>query len=176
MQEDWKALIAKIAYWKQIANDNDDLAALPWHLPKIAASEGDIQLAEDRIGVRLSASYRNFLTRANGWQGFFVLTNLFGTDTLTENLRREILIRPDVAEYISESDIDERCIVPIGASDADRDVFLLVSEDSQKCSGEVIWLAGAEVERFSDFRSFFEAMINYNARLAQQLTAQKQKN
>lgn len=72
-------------------------------------------------------------------------------------------------QYIASLGLQEEVVIPIGSSKADMDVFILVSERSSKNAGEVLWLAGSEVERYPDFREFFEAMVNYNAELAQRL-------
>lgn len=173
MQEDWKASIVKIAHWKQIANEHDKLGVLPWHLPKVAASEAKVAEAEAHMEMSFSAPYREFLGLANGWKGFFVSTDLFGTDDFLSDRAKEVRNRPDVQEYISSLGLSEDVAIPIGATDVDMDVFILVSETSPDIPGAVLWLAGSEVDRYPDFREFFEAMVNYNAGLAQKLAAQK---
>jgi hypothetical protein len=173
MQEDWKASIAKVAHWKQIANENDKLGAFPWHLPRVAASKAMIAQAEAHVGISFSPPYREFLSLADGWRGFFVSTDLFGTEDFLSGRAIEVRNRLDVREYISGARLNDRDLVPIGASDVDMDVFLLISETATQNSGEVIWLAGSEVDRYLDFQEFFEAMINYNARLAQRLISQR---
>jgi hypothetical protein len=173
MNEDWKASIAKIVHWKQITNENDTLGAFPWHLPRVAGTPGRIAEAEKCAGVPFSASYREFLGLADGWRGFCVTTDLFGTEDFLTGRAAQVRQRPDVSEYISLSDVDARFVVPIGASEADMDVFLLISEASPIQGGIVIWTAGGEVDRYPDFRAFFESMVNYNARLAHQLVAQR---
>ncbi len=172
MQEDWKASIAKIAYWKQIINENDKLGAFPWHLPRVAASDARIAEAEAHIGASFSAPYRELLSLADGWRGFCVSTDLFGTEDFLGERAIEVRDRSDVQEYVFDAGLSYQDVVPVGASDADTDVFLLVSDASPQRAGEVIWLAGSEVDRYADFREFFEAMVNYNARLAQQLINQ----
>ena len=173
MQEDWKALIAKIAHWKQITNENDKLGAFPWHLPRVAASDARIAEAEAHVGVSFSAPYRELLSLADGWKGFCVSADLFGTEDFLSSRAIEVRDRPYVQEYISETGLSNRDVVPIGASDVDMDVFLLISDTAVQSPGEVIWLAGSEVDRYLDVHEFFEAMVNYNARLAQQLISQR---
>jgi hypothetical protein len=170
---DWKESIARIVHWKQVTNDNDTLGAFPWHLPRVAANSARIAEAETHMGVPFSPAYREFLSLADGWVGFCVTTDLFGTEDFLSGRAHEVLRRPDVAGYLSESGLPARYVVPLGASDVDMDVFLLVSEAAKQCSGQVMWIAGSEVERYSDFADFFEAMVNYNARLAQQLADQR---
>jgi hypothetical protein len=172
MREDWKASITKIAYWKQIANENDALGALPWHLPRVAASPAKIADAERHMGVSFSLEYREFLTFADGWQGFCITTDLFGTQDFLSDRARCVLDRPDLQEFIAEANLAAEFVVPVGASDVDMDVFLLISELSEDSPGEIIWIAGREIDRYPSFQQFFEAMVNYNARIAQQLAAQ----
>lgn len=171
MQEEWKASIVKIVHWKQVANEHDKLGAFPWHFPKVATNEAQIVEAETFMGSSFSAPYREFLGLANGWNGFILSTDLFGTEDFLNGRALEVRKRPDVQEYISSLGLSAEMIIPIGASDADMDVFMLVSENSPTNAGEVLWLAGSEVERYPDFREFFEAMVNYNAQLAQKLAA-----
>lgn len=173
MQEDWKASIVKVAYWKQVVNENDKLGAFPWHFPAVAAGGAKIAEAEAYVGASFSALYREFLSLADGWKGFCISTDLFGTKDFLSGRAIEVRDRPDVQEYISGTGLSHQDVVPIGASDVDMDVFLLVSDTAVQSPGEVIWLAGAEVDRYPDFREFFEAMLNYNARLAQQLINQR---
>ena len=169
MNEDWKASIAKIVYWKQMIHDLDELEAFPWHFPRTAATGEQIARAEDHMKARFSKSYRDFLSLADGWEGFCITTNLFGTPEFLDGKADEVRGRLDVQDYLLSVGISDSYVVPIGAAEFDTDVFLLISEESGGLAGEVIWIAGEEVDRFPDFRDFFEAMINYNARIAQNL-------
>ena len=121
------------------------------------------------MGRSFPAAYREFLSLADGWKGFIVSTDLFGTEDFLNGRALEVRNRPDVREYIHTLGLQEEAVIPIGASGTDMDVFILVLEDTPSDAGEVLWLAGSEVERYQDFREFFEAMVNYNAELAQKL-------
>ncbi len=169
MKQNLKASIVKIVGWKQLAHECDKLNALPWHLPKVAATGAQIVEAERCMGKPFSAPYREFLTLANGWKGFIVSTDLFGTEDFQSGRALAVRNRPDVQEYMSSLELAERDVVPIGASDADMDVFLLISESSPERQGEVLWLAGFEIDKFKDFKDFFESMVNYNADLAKNM-------
>jgi hypothetical protein len=169
MQQDWKTSIVRMAYWKQLLNEHDKLGAFPWHLPKVAANEARIAEAEARLERPFPAAYREFLGLADGWKGFIVSTDLFGTDDFLDGRASEVRNRADVQEYISSLGVAEETVIPIGASGSDMDVFILVSENYPTHAGEVLWFAGSEVERYTDFREFFEAMVNYNAELAQRV-------
>lgn len=41
---------------------------MPWHPPRLAATPEQIEQAEQALGQRLPAGYREFLGLANGWQ------------------------------------------------------------------------------------------------------------
>lgn len=61
-------------------NEHDELGAFPWNLPKLAANKYRIAQAETSMGMSFSAPYMEFLNLANGWNGFIVSTDLFGTE------------------------------------------------------------------------------------------------
>lgn len=52
-------------------------------------------------------------------------------------------------------------LLPIGVTTDDMDLFLMTRPQSQM-PGQVIWLAGCEIERFSSFTDYFHSMIDYN--------------
>jgi hypothetical protein len=166
---DWKALIVKMSYWKQLINDNDREGAIPWHLPKIAATEGEVLRAESDSNIKLPEEYKSFLCCANGWAGFYISTDLFGVDELINAYAADPLPMPEVREFIETIDLDAQHVIPIGASRFDQDVFLLVSPSSPVAPNHVIWWAGEEVERYVTFEEFFNAMIAYNAQIARKL-------
>jgi hypothetical protein len=108
------------------------------------------------------------LSLANGWPGFHVLTDLFGTDEISGQLE-SVMRRPDVEAFLFSAKIPKHSLIPIGASNEDIDLFLLVSDKESSLPGGVIWLAGHEVERFSTFSDFLSAMVNYNAIIAREI-------
>jgi len=167
MTADFKAEIVRIAYWKQIAAQHDKLGALPWHLPKIAASEEKIAKLRDVAGISLPDDYIAFLRLADGWKGFLVLTDLFGTEDFLTVRSREFVGRPDVQYFLRRSGIVPDSVVAIGASEFEPTVFLLVSVRSDFLPGGVIWLSSEEIERYPSFSEFFSSMVNCNAKVAQ---------
>ncbi len=52
-------------------------------------------------------------------------------------------------------------LFPIAASQTDKDLFVMVLIEGREY-GQIILLAGGEIERFLSFSEFFEAMIEYN--------------
>lgn len=169
MTIDWKAEIARIVYWKQIAADHDTNKALPWHLPRVGATPESIAMAEHAIATPFPQQFKEFLRYADGWQGFYVTTNLFGTKEFLDGGAGLVRRRPELAAFLSDKNLNEIEVIPIGASDFDLDVFLLFSEKSKILPGGVLWFANEEVDRFDSFEQFFSAMVNYNARIAQKL-------
>lgn len=52
-------------------------------------------------------------------------------------------------------------LLPVAVSRTDKDLFVMVTAEGEQ-HGQVIWLAGGEIDTFSSFSDFFEAMIDYN--------------
>ena len=170
MTIDWKAEIARIVYWKQITAEHDAKKALPWHLPRVGATEGGISLAENAVGMSFPQQFKEFLGYADGWQGFYVLTDLFGTKEFVEGRYKSVGQRPELISFLEAKNLTGAEVIPIGASDFDLDIFLLFTDDSKMLPGGVLWFANEEVDRYESFADFFSAMVNYNARIARQLS------
>lgn len=168
---DWKAEIARTWHWKQIAAAHDKAGALPCKLPRVGARPEEIASAEHAVGRVFPAEFKEFISLANGWQGFYVLTDLFGTPDFMNGRSQKALERPEVSEFVLENGWKLEEVVAIGASDLDVDVFLLITEEAGNLPGGVVWLAGEEVDRYPTFHEFFGSMVNYNARIANKLAA-----
>jgi hypothetical protein len=166
MSYDWKAEIVRVAYWKQIAAHDP---ALPWHLPRLAASPDMIAAAEAAVGVSFPAEFKQFLGYANGWRNFFIAVDLFGTDDFLAGRAAEVMKRPELRAFIDTTGLLEDEVFVVGATDLDLDVFLLVSPKSKLLPGGVVWFASEEVDRYPTFSDFFAAMVNYNAGTAQEV-------
>lgn len=169
MTNDWKVEISRIVYWKQIAADHDKQKLLPWHFPRVGATPENIAMAEQVVGTKFSQQFKDFLSCADGWQGFYILTNLFGTKEFLEGKSKAVLKRPELATFLEANHLQESEVVPIGASDFELDVFLNFSQDSKLLPGGILWFANEEVERFESFAEFLSAMVNYNAKIAQKM-------
>lgn len=166
---DWKTEISRLAYWKQIAAERDVHNILPWKLPRLAATENRIQDAEIAAGTTFTPDFKSFLRHADGWPGFHIATDLFGADEFLSGRNREVLERQEVADFIHEIGLELKDVTPIGASNVDLEVFLMVSPRSTKMPGQVIWFVSEEIDRFESFENFFSSMVNYNARIADKL-------
>lgn len=169
MPDEWKTEIARIVHWKQVAAEHDKKKALPWHLPEVGASADALTRVEAKLGVALSDEYRSFLSLANGWKGFYVLVDLFGTDDFLSGRADELAQRPEIESYLEENGLVGKQVIPIGGSNLEIDAFLLVSPASAVLPGVVLWWAGEEIDRYKSFRDFFGAMVNYNAQIAQKM-------
>jgi hypothetical protein len=168
MQFDWPAKIVKLVRWKEIAHTFDKAGALPWHLPNVAAAEEQVAAAESATGTKFPTPYKRFLCHADGWRGFLITIDLFGTRDFISGRVTDLLKRAELRDFIGSLPNSGE-ILPIGASEFDLDVFLLVSAGSSIGPGQIIWFANEEVERFGDFEEFFTAVIDYNARGAAKL-------
>lgn len=166
---DWKAEIARIVYWKQVAADHDKKNVLSWHLPRVGATQETIGLAEKASGVLFSPQLKEFLACANGWRGFHVLTDLYGTEEFLSGKPKLVLQRPELVAFLKTINLRETDVVVIGSSEFDLDVFVHVSTDSKILPGGVLWFANEEVDRYESFAEFLGAMTNYNAKIAERM-------
>lgn len=135
-----------------------------YHFPEAAATHEGVMEIQRKLNLTLSEEYKNFLLCANGWKCFFQMVDLFGTNELISDkmeYAREMLSIE--MEYDSELQELKNCLLPIAMSEDDRDLFVMVLAEGERF-GEVIWLAGGEIERFKSFMEFFESMIKYNER------------
>lgn len=166
---DWKAEISRIVYWKQIAAQHDKNHALPWHLPKVGASQEEVRRAENALGVAVPDQLKELLQLVNGWPGFYISVDLFGAKDFIEGRSQAVMARPDLQEFILEMDLNCKDVFAIGASELESDVFICVSAMSPRLPGNVIWFAGEEIDTYPSVAEFFSAMVGYNERIAQKL-------
>jgi len=172
---DWKAEIVRIAYWKQIAHDHDTGNALPWHFPAVGASRDRIEQAQSACGVRFSSEFQDFLATADGWRGFYVLVDLFGTQDFISGRAAKVLERPELADFLAELELGPGKAIPIGASELEADVFIHVAPNSPIMPGGVIWFVNEEIDSYATFEEFFGSMVNYNAQIARDMSARHPK-
>lgn len=133
-----------------------------YHYPEVAAEISEILLIQERFQIKLSQDYIDFLLCANGWKCFYQLVDLFGTkDFETQNMSfAKMLLNIELGYDESLNDIKDY-LFPIAVSQTDKDLFVMVLKKGREY-GQIIWLAGGEIERFLSFSEFFEAMIQYN--------------
>jgi hypothetical protein len=155
--------------WKQIAHDHDRLGAFPWHLPHVAAGESQIAEAEKAANFDFPAEFRALLSVINGWRGFYMAVDLFGTDDFISGRSLQMKQRDEIADFLQGAGFKDEEALVIGASDEERDTFILISDSNASLAGGVLWWAGGEIDRFSGCGAFFETMVNYNAHIANKL-------
>jgi len=168
---DWKLEIVRNAYWKQLQAQYDKNHLFPWRLPKVAATEEQVVAAERAVGFVFPQDYRDFLLHANGWVGFHLGTDLFGTPDFVSGRAREPLRRAELANYLGDIGLDPHEYIPIGTNKDYFEDFILLSPSARHLPGGVIWFSYDEVDRFNSYFEFFSSMINYNAGIAMDMKA-----
>lgn len=168
---DWKRRVVELVLIKQRLADADKEELWEHHLPGVAATSAQLTAVEAKHG-KLDASYREFLSVAGGWRGFFQTVDLLGPDDLLGGARWkravELLgyLEPGV---LHAAGVNRDELLPIAVSSVEIDLFVMTRPMSRQ-PGVVIWFAGDEIERFSSFDEFLAAMRDYNRREIEQLS------
>ena len=142
------------------AEDKDGL--WDYCCPRVKTTEENISKWEYQNRLELPQQYREFLLAADGWPHVVQNFDLFGLEQLSfaeENIYIQCL--GYCIDNISNVG-DKSKLLPIGASDNSYDLYLLVLDKCSKYYGQVLWVAGEEVERHDDFNLFFLSIIEYN--------------
>ena len=166
MAHDWRREIVRLARIKEEIQASDKSGLWEYRLPGVAATPDELAEVEEHLQCRLEPQYREFLSFADGWPSFFQNVDLFGTGDLVSGPRMQIArqslaaIEPAVVE---QAGLDASTLLPIAATAVDLDLFVTQVVDGEQ-RGPVVWLAGAEIDRFATFEDFVLAMIEYNAR------------
>lgn len=163
---DWRPDIVRLVQIKQAIHEADAAGLWEYHLPRVAATQEDIEAAETDLGVELDAGYRELLQFANGWPSFFQTVDLFGTDDLRGGPRLEIARQMlDAVEPVvfAQSRLERDALIPIAASTVDLDIFVMPVVDRRQVP-PVVWIAGYEIDRFPTVEDYVLAMIEYNTR------------
>ena len=162
---DWEAEIETAALVHSRIEELDSRRLWQRHLPNVGAKPHEIAAAEASIGFGLDRNYRSFLEKADGWSCFYQYVDLLGTSALRgeppmDVVRRQLgAIGPDAFRDLVGTDVSD--VLPIGGSSVQRDMFFLV-RPSVPGSGNIVWLSGGVVDRFSTFTEFFLSMVDYN--------------
>lgn len=173
--DDWRRQIAIAHLVTKRVEELDVDGVWPHCLPEVAATPEAICNVEKLIGEPLDANYREFLTFANGWRGFYHSVDLFGTGEFNGEVYWKIAT--ELLETLAP--IENLCglpltdLLPIAVSQDSTDVFVMSRRHTHK-PGEVFWFAGQLIDRFSDFDEFFLAMVDYNREDAIALGGQSQ--
>ena len=164
MVTDWLVLFAEMEAAKRrlAVNDREGLwrhaSRRPPAEPRRIAEIAAVTLCP------VDREYADFLSRADGWPAILQDIDLFGTSDLGSAAFAEaeelVRVTEDEMAIGSEDDFDRW--VPIGASRTDIDILVMPCVREPNRSAPVIWLAGAEIERYETFSDFFRGMIAEN--------------
>ena len=158
----WKERLVEMLMIRDELYKADNGQLWEYHYPEVAAELREIQLAQEKLEIKLSQDYIDFLLCANGWKCFYQLVDLFGTkDFDAENMSLAKKLLNTELEYDESLNDIKKYLFPIAVSRTDKDLFVMVLAEGREY-GQIIWLAGGEIERFLSFSDFFEAMIEYN--------------
>lgn len=172
MIEDWKKEIAILIYIKQAIDDIDESNLWPYYLPEIAATKEQLKTTEEHLGFNLDPRHRLFLEHANGWRGFYLTVDLFGTEELLGGLKMpyatmilDVLDKEGALEAIGFS---KQHLIPIATTTDERDLFVITHPDSAE-PGSILWFSGSEIDKFPNFDEYFLTMVDYNRIVYQNL-------
>ncbi len=171
MDEKWRDLIVTMVYVKQELMKLDMDGIWPHHLPEVAASDEALMKTEAYLGFRINQDYREFLKMANGWKGFLQTIDLFGTQEFSGSPMMQYaqsLLDSVDDNVIKSTGFPREALFPIAATKYDKDLFVMTRPTSH-APGVVIWFAGEEVDRYSNFTEYFLAMIEYNRQLVKDI-------
>jgi SMI1 / KNR4 family (SUKH-1) len=163
----WQQAIVDLVLVQQQMREVDMEGLWDYHLPHVAASPARVDTVEAQIGESFPRLYREFLLHADGWPCFYHTVNLFGTEDLLGSDESLVAVdHLDLLEYekaLELAGFKRSDLLPIAATSEDLDLFVLCRRDSPQPGG-VIWFAGGEIDRWTDFYDFFLSMIEYNRR------------
>ncbi|WP_030315317.1 SMI1/KNR4 family protein [Streptomyces flavochromogenes] len=160
------------------AADTDEL----WRFeePRPPADADRLREVAGRLGHELDRAYVSFLLAADGWPALFQDIDVFGTGELLGSPAMEtarMLVDSMEPDALMRSGLARDALLPIAASTTTIDFFVMpVMPVMPMAPGDVvapvIWIAGAEVERYPSFPDFFRHMIGMNLEEAEVLRAE----
>ncbi|MFD9046648.1 SMI1/KNR4 family protein [Streptomyces zaomyceticus] len=156
------------------ASDTDEL----WRFeePRPPADAERLREVAASLGHELDRAYVSFLLAADGWPALFQDIDVFGTGDLLGSPAMEtarMLVDSMEPDALTRSGLDPAALLPIAASSTTIDFFVM-PVTSGDAVAPVIWIAGAEVERYPSFPDFFRRMIGMNLDEAEVLRAENQ--
>lgn len=69
----------------------------------MAAGESQIAEAEKAVNFDLPGEFRALLSVINGWKGFYMGVDLFGTDDFISGRSLQVKQRDEIAEFLDEA-------------------------------------------------------------------------
>ncbi|WP_420040976.1 SMI1/KNR4 family protein [Gordonia sp. MP11Mi] len=154
------------------------------------ASEASIRAAEERIGFRIDAGYRDFLTVASGWRQQQEVWNLHSAEELGDDILIEApdptqpMYRLPWAEAIDLRQhtwgigmaelefppeiVDWDEVIPVGGTDGlGGCIYMLCTplDESPRAPGPIFVITPGFVERYETFTEYLEAGITEDREL-----------
>ncbi|MFJ3220779.1 SMI1/KNR4 family protein [Kitasatospora sp. NPDC086801] len=171
---DWRSEIQRMTEAKAQVRTADVESLWRCETPRPPASPERVEEVARRLGHRIDPEYASFLLQADGWPALMQDVDLFGTSELLGSpmtMARELVktLEPD---ELAGSRLDPESLLPIALSTTTVDFFVMPVPQTND-PAPVIWIAGAEVERYSSFGEFFRAMIQENLSEADDLRSQQ---
>lgn len=126
--KNWGDIIATMIVVKQEMLEYDKEELWDYYLPEVAASGEDILRIEKLLGFSIDPHYKEFLSYANGWKGFYQSVDLFGTNELnhTTEMKYAMGILKAIEESVLEgSGLLRDQLLPIAATKIDKDLFVI---------------------------------------------------
>ena len=151
----------------------DTKGLFEYYCPRVRTTADEIRTWENKNQLKLPDMYKSFLMTANGWKCVSQDKDLLSLEELTLSKNNKHIEARDfcVNNLKNTGNID--LLLPIAASDYTYDLYLLVLDEKCEYYGQVIWVAGEEVERYNNFDLFFLSLIEYNKYNYKLLTGMK---
>lgn len=157
-----KDYIAYLYIVREKIRNEDKNNLWEYYCPRVKTTNEEITRWENINGLIIPESYRSFLLAANGWPKIFQDKDLFSLDQLSfSKENRYIQCLGCCIDNIHDVG-NKEYLLPIGGTEYSYDLYLIVLDKTSSFYGQVLWVAGEEVERYNDFNSFFESLIAYN--------------
>jgi hypothetical protein len=165
----WPDLIGLLVLVKQEIAEREPGGPYVYALPRVGASAADLDAAAARVG-ELDPEYREFLTFADGWPEFSLSTQLMGTSDLLGAVYDTAQDYLETTLAPADLGLDAARLLPVAVASEDKDV-IVVGRPGTPLAGQVVWLAGEEVDRYPSFRAWFTDTLEHHRRMLDRLRA-----
>ena len=159
----WPDLIGLLVLVKQEIAEREPGGPYVYALPRVSASPAALDAAAARDG-ELDPEYREFLSFADGWPEFSLSTQLMGTSDLLGAVYDTAQDYLDTTLAYADLGLDAAQLLPVAVASEDKDV-IVVGRPGTPLAGQVVWLAGEEVDRYPSFRAWFTDTLEHHRRM-----------
>ncbi|MFC4608906.1 SMI1/KNR4 family protein [Streptomyces maoxianensis] len=169
----WPVEMQRMREAKERVRESDVEDLWRFEEPRPPSEPERLREVVQRLGHDLDSEYVSFLLEADGWPALMQDVDLFGTEELLGSPAMDTarsLVKTLEPEGLASSRLDPDALLPIAASTTTIDFFVMPVVRGG-APAPVIWIAGAEVERYSSFADFFRHMIDENIGEAEILRA-----